>query len=122
MTKQLARITKASLEIQERGILNFWIHVAYEEGGSQGIGGITLDQYDKDLQKRIGTAYGCEMIRQVLLVLEVDDFSEMKDKDIFVLGTGPGLSFQPKGIQVLSADGGLKVIFSDIAEQMIKNH
>lgn len=32
MNKQLAKITSASLEIQERQILNFWIFVDYEEG------------------------------------------------------------------------------------------
>ena len=39
MNRELARITSASLEIQEREILNFWIHVDYENGFSQGIGG-----------------------------------------------------------------------------------
>ena len=48
MNKELARITSASLEIKERGILNFWINVDYENGFSQGIGGIVLDAYDKE--------------------------------------------------------------------------
>jgi len=37
MNKQLAKITSAGLEIKERGILNFWIFVDYEDGGSQGV-------------------------------------------------------------------------------------
>ena len=59
MKKQLAKVTSASLEIQERGILNFWIYVDYEEGCSQGIGGIALDEWDANKKRRIGTAYGC---------------------------------------------------------------
>lgn len=118
MQKQLAKIKSASLEIKERGILNFWIIVDYEEGYSQGIGGLALDTYDKILQERIGTAYGCEMIRQLLLCLDVNDFSEMVGKNIWVLGEGSGLSFTPKGIQRLKTDSGDKkyitVIFSDI--------
>lgn len=117
--KQLAKITKASLEIQERGILNFWIHVDYEEGCSQGVGGICLDSYDKEKERRVGTAYGCEMIRRMLVELRVNDFSEMKGKHIWVLGEGEGLAFKPTGIQGLKGDGGSKtgVVFSQIAEE-----
>jgi len=112
--EKLARITSASLEIKDRGILNFWIMVDYEEGMSQGIGGIALDTYNETLKRRVGTAYGCEMIRQLLECLNVNDFKEMAGKTIFVLGDGYGLSFKPNGIKALKADGGIKVVFDDI--------
>ena len=114
MIEKLARITSASLEIQDRGILNFWIMVEYEEGCGQGIGGLVLDTYDKTLKQRVGTAYGCEIIRQLLLCFNVNDFSEMKGKDIFVLGEGDGFGFNPKGVKALRADGGMSVIFDDV--------
>ncbi|NCB44443.1 MAG: hypothetical protein EOM59_17765 [Clostridia bacterium] len=118
MNKQLAIIRSAGLEIKERGILNFWINVNYEEGYSQGIGGIALDSYDEEKARRIGTAYGCEMIRRVLLALDVNDFSEMKGKIIWVIGKNKGLSFKPKGIQQLAINGGGDaVIFDDIAAE-----
>lgn len=117
MGKELARIKSASLEIRERGILNFWIHVDYEEGMSQGIGGYALDTYDKDKDDRVGTAAGCELIRQLLLVLGVDDFSQMRGKTIWVLTEGEGLSMKPIGIQALRADGGKSLIFSNVFEQ-----
>ena len=105
MKKQLAKIRKATLEIQERTILNFWIYVDYEDdSGSQGIGGIALDEYDPDKKIRVGTAYGCEMIRRLLLLLDVDDFSEMVGKYIWVYGEGDGLGFKPEGIQPLKTD------------------
>jgi hypothetical protein len=120
MNKKLAKISKASLEIKERGILNFWIYVDYEEGCSQEVGGIVLDTYDKTKECRVGTAYGCEVIRQLLLALDVNDFSEMKGKHVWVLGEGEYLNFKPKGIQPLYVDNKSKnkpVIFDDILKE-----
>ena len=116
MQKKLAKIKSAKLEIQERGILNFWIYVDYEDGLSQGVGGICLDDWDEVAKVRVGTAYGCEMIRQLLLTVGVDDFSEMKGKYIYVLGEGDGFSFTPKGIQALRLDNPSSkvLIFSEI--------
>lgn len=116
MNKQLAKIKSAKLEIQERGVLNFWILVDYESSGSQGIGGLALDTYDTDKKKRVGTAYGCEVIRRLLLALGVNDFSEMKGQIIWVLGEGDGCSFKPKGIKQLDINGGGDaVVFDEIA-------
>lgn len=122
MNKQLAKISRASLEIQGRGILNFWIHVDYEGGGSQGVGGIALDTFCKETDSRVGTAYGCEMIRRILLELCVNDFSEMKGKHVWVIGEGEGLGFKPAGIQSLRGDNPKSnpVIFSDIAKMFIQ--
>lgn len=119
MTEKLAKITSAKLEIQERGILNFWIFVDYEEGMSQGIGGISLDEYDKSKDRRVGTAYGCEVIRRLLLALNVNDFSEMKGKIIWVIGEGKNLSFTPKGIRPLKVNNSKEnaVIFDEILKE-----
>jgi hypothetical protein len=123
MEKKLAKITSASLEIKERGILGFWIHVNYEEGCSQGVGGIALDQYDEEKKERVGTAYGCEMIRRLLVELDVNDFSEMKGRHVWVWGEGGGFCFAPKGIQALIVDGGNSkaLIFDDVADEFIDN-
>lgn len=116
--KQLAKISKATLEIKERGILNFWIFVDYEEGCSQGVGGIALDAYDKEKGERVGTAYGCEIIRRLLLALNVNDFSEMKGKQVWVYGEGEGFNFKPTGIGSLKTDHDKPpVIFADVAKE-----
>ena len=117
--KKLAKIVSASLEIKERGNLNFWINVSYEYGLNQGIGGITLDTYNEEKKRRIGTAYGCEFIRQLLLCLDVNDFSEMKGKVIWVFGHGEGCSFQPTGIKPLNVDNPKQkaLMFADIAKE-----
>ena len=122
MTKKLAKVKEASLEIKEREILNFWIFVDYEEGGTQGIGGIALDSWSEGKKKRIGTIFGCEIIRQLLLCLDVDDFSEMKNKSIWVLGEGDFFNFKPKGIQSLAVDGKQKtVIFDEVLKEFSQN-
>ena len=116
MNKRLAKISKANLEIQAGAILNFWIHVDYEEGCSQAVGGIALDEYCKEKGERIGTAYGCEMIRQLLIELRVNDSAEMTGRHIWVIGGGEGLSFKPRGIQSLRGDNpkSKPVIFSEV--------
>ena len=119
MEKKLAKITKAHLEIQERGILNFWIFVDYEEGGSQGVGGIALDTWDGVKRKRVGSAFGTEVIRQLLICIGVNDFSEMKGKYVWVIGEGDGMQFTPQGIQSLNTEKskGMQVIWEDILKE-----
>jgi hypothetical protein len=118
MEKKLAKIRTAGLGIKERGIFNFWIHVDYEGGCSQGIGGIALDTYDKEKKGRVGTAYGCEMIRRILIALNVDDFADMKGKQVWVYGEGGGLSFKPCGIGSLKTEHDKPpVMFADVAQE-----
>lgn len=119
--KKLAKISKATLEIQERGILNFWIYVDYEDGFSQGVGGLCLDKYDKTLDSRVGTAYGCELIRRLLIELQVNDFSEMKGLHVWVMGDGYGFSFKPQGIKALDTNNkkSKAVMFQKIYDQFI---
>ena len=119
--QRLAKITGAKLEIKERNILNFWIFVDYEDGGSQGVGGLALDAWSEKDDRRIGTAYGCEMIRRILITLNVDDFSEMSGKHIWVIGKGEGFSFKPTGICRLRVDSKEEpkpLIFSHVYDEM----
>jgi len=121
MIKKLAKITSAKLQIQERGILTFWIHIVHEDGGCQAIGGFALDDYDEKTESRVGTVYGCEMIRRLLLELDVDDFSEMKDQIIWVYGEGEDFNFRISGLSKLKVNGGndKPLIFVDILNEFI---
>ncbi|MNQ44695.1 hypothetical protein D3C85_584590 [compost metagenome] len=117
MKKKLAKISSATFEIKERGVLNFWVFVDYEEGCSQGVGGLVLDDYDKELESRIGTAYGCEMIRQLLLFFGVNNLPEAKGQLVYVVGEGEGLSFKPCGFEHLKVEKNGRqagLLFSDI--------
>lgn len=121
MRKQLAKITSAKLSLQEKGILTFWIFVEYEDYGNQGIGGFCLDDFNKEQNKRIGTAYGCEMIRMLLKTLNVDDLSESIGQIIWVHGKGKGLRFEPKGISQLKVNNSKSkpFIFNDIYNEFV---
>ncbi len=117
MKKVLARVRSAKLDM-EREILSFWIHVDYEDFGSQGVGGISLDTYDKQKETRVGTAFGCEVIRRLLIAFGVNDLSEMQGRTIWVLGEGEGLGFDPKGVQPLRVDSDVDpVVFDDILKE-----
>ncbi len=113
MIRKLAKINSANLEIKERGILNFCIQVQYEDNYLQGIGCIALDEFSGKEERRVGAAYGCEMIRLLLLELDVNDFSEVKEQVIWVVGEGEGLRFKPLGIQSLSVNGGKEPLIFD---------
>lgn len=119
MNKLLAKIDSAKLSL-ERGILHFWIFVDYEDGGSQGIGGFALDRYCPRRGRRIGTAYGCEMIRSILDLFDVDDLSELKNKYVYVLSKGTGFNIQPLGLKTLNVEGPSKtLIFEDVLKEFM---
>lgn len=117
---KLAKVESARLEIKERGTLNFWVFVDYEEGCSQGVGGLCLDTYDKELERRVGTAYGCEVIRQLLLFFGVNNLHEAEGQLVYVLGEGNGLSFKTHGFKHLSVTKNGRpdqINFNEILEQ-----
>ena len=119
---KLAKVTSATLEIKERGILNFWVFVDYEEGCSQGVGGLCLDTWNEEKKSRVGTAYGCEVIRQLLLFFGVNNLHEAKDEVVYVLGTGEGFSFKPNGFKHLSVTRNKRpeyINFDEIREQFV---
>jgi hypothetical protein len=113
---KLAKVTSAKLEIKERGILTFWVSVDYEEGCSQGVGGLVLDTWNESLKRRVGTEYGCEMIRQLLLFFGVDNLNEAKGRIVYVLGEGEGFNFKPHGFKHLHVDKEERLDYIDFHE------
>ncbi len=116
MEKVLAKVLNARLDM-DRGIMAFRIEVEYEDVGCQVIGKV-LDTYVAE-GRRIGTESGCEMIRRLLLLFRVNDFSEMKGKNVwvFVDDSGSINSRKPLGFQSLAVDGKVKeLIFSLLSE------
>ena len=64
--KHLCEVTEASLGYQDRKILVLNVFVSLEQGGCLNIFGNVLDSYDETRKHRVGSAYGCELIRQTL--------------------------------------------------------
>jgi len=80
-----ARITSTMLGIEDHGIMSFYLYLDY--GGScQGAGGYCLDTPLKDESgnfiKRIGTASGTDLIMEILRVVGVEKWEDLKDKHI----------------------------------------
>lgn len=81
MSKEIknARIGSTMLGVEDHGILTAFLYLDYDSS-SQGFGGYSLDGFNKELDKRVGSAYGMEFIKRVLNVLEVDNWENLKGK------------------------------------------
>ena len=79
-----AKITGTMLGIEDHGIMTFMLHLKYGESSSQGAGGYGLDEYRKTLDKRVGTAFGMELVKAVLATVGVDTWEELPGKMIRV--------------------------------------
>lgn len=102
--KHLAKVESAGLNITDRGILMVNLTVHYEEGLHQNILNLVLDDYDEEQKALVGSDYGCEIIRQLLLFFNVDDFNDMAGQVVYVIGKQPSgfLSFKPESIEHLN--------------------
>jgi hypothetical protein len=107
MKKQLAKIKDARLSMDRNTFLTFWITLNYEGAGHQGFGGYCLDAYDDEKERRVGTAAGCEIIRQLLDMFKVNDFREMKGRIVYAIRE-EGWNSKVVGIEIPEFDGGGK--------------
>ena len=85
MIKKLALVEKVYLEYQERHVLNVNCLVSYEDFESQNIMNIVLDTFDKEKQKRVGTAEGMTFLIDLLDFFGVNNLTEVKNQYIYVL-------------------------------------
>ena len=85
MIKHLCKVTGASLNYQDRKIMVLNIFVNLEDGGSLAVFNKVLDGWDETRKHRVGSAYGCELIRQTLDFFGVSDLHEIKDYYCYVL-------------------------------------
>lgn len=117
MTEKLAKITDCKLSFTNYNkILILDIVVEYDDFGEQNICNMCLDTYNKEKDKREGTAAGLELIRRVLDMFDCNNLSDIEGKVIYVLGEGDGLSFKPKGFKRPNFDNGKKLIYSEVFE------
>ena len=64
------------------GIVDFVLVLEIQGGGGITLGGYALDYYNKEKGKRIGSAYGMNLIMRILEVVGVDTWEELKGKYI----------------------------------------
>ena len=77
------RIEDTMLGVEDHGILTFFLYLKFD-GSGQGFGGYTLDTYDKEKKRRVGHAFGTDCILQILDVLKVRKWEEVKGKYVRV--------------------------------------
>lgn len=86
--------------------------------------GITLDTYDSIFSRRVGTAYGCEFIMQVLTALGVDNFRDVSRRPVDVLYDGKHpLGQTMKGFRCRKMYGGSGewLVWSEIIDPSTRN-
>ena len=121
MIKKLALVEKVYLEYQERHLLNVNCLVSYEDEdfGGQNIMNIVLDTFDKEKQKRVGTAEGMTFLIDLLNFFGVNNLTEVKNQYVYVLvDEDESWDGKAHGIEHLSTNpnkqcGIKKIVYSD---------
>ena len=72
------------------GIVDFTLVLEIQGGGGIALGGYALDYYNKEKGKRIGSAYGMNLVMRILEVVGVDTWEELKGKYIRINGVHLG--------------------------------
>lgn len=83
METKNATIESTMLGTEDHGILTFYLSLDYG-GSGQSAGGYGLDDYDKTLKRRKGTAYGLQLIQAVMETVGVTKWEDLKGKHIRV--------------------------------------
>jgi hypothetical protein len=78
-----ARITGTFLGIQHNDIFTFWVYLDFYNGGGQAFGGFAMDNpvnIHTENFHREGTSFGMECVMQILKVVGVESWEELKGK------------------------------------------
>ena len=91
-----AKITSTMLGREDHGIMTFMIFVEFYGAGC-GIGGYTLDQYDRGTDTRIFSAKGLECISKILETVGVNKWEDLPGSYIRVKDNGVGSTIDEIG-------------------------
>lgn len=103
--EQLARIDHVFFGYEDHGILTMNIGLDYDGSTHQGFGGYCLDSFDKDEDRRIGTAGGMDYVIQILKCLGANSIDEIKGKMCYAIKDKPGFFGKVIGIKQIPQDG-----------------
>ncbi len=117
MHEKIAKITDTFLGREDHGVLTATITVTYGNSSFQGIGGYTLDGYDRETKERTYTGYGLEFIARILEVCNVQSWEKLKGRTIFVLMENEKYGARVLGIKSLPTEGNASFIFDDLADK-----
>lgn len=123
---EIAKAESTMLGVEDHGILSCMVHM--NMGGSgQGAGGYMFDTAVKHTvfdgkyndgstyTGRVGTAYGMEFIRRLMIAFGVDKWENIPGRTVFVLrDKGDRWGFI-KGIRPLPTEPGREFVFDDLS-------
>lgn len=78
-----AKINGTMLGIESHDIMSFFLYLDFG-GSGQGFGGYGLDEWVKEKDRRVGTAYGLDLVMKILDVVGVEKWEDLKGKHIRV--------------------------------------
>jgi hypothetical protein len=110
----IARIASTHLGPEDHGIWTFFLHVEWP-GAGVGIGGFGLDTYDGE--RRIGTAYGMDMLMRVLETVGVARWEDIPGRNVIVLFEKNGGYAGQRAVGLASIDGERVLILSEVADR-----
>jgi hypothetical protein len=87
-----AQINTSRLGFIRNGIFSFCLTLTIQGGGALNIGGYVMDSYDKGKEKRIGTAYGMNLVMRILEVVGVNTWEELEGKYIRIVRLGDSVT------------------------------
>lgn len=91
-----AKITSTKLGREDHGIMTFMIFIEFC-GSCCGVGGYALDMWDRQSDKRVFTANGLEAISEILNVVGVDNWEDLKGQYIRIKDNGWGSTIDEIG-------------------------
>lgn len=120
MHQQIAKIESTFLGYEDHGIFTAMLHCDFG-GSGQGIGGFSLDSYEEEKKRRVGSAFGIDFIARTLEVCGVDSWEKVKGRTIFVLRESDSWGAKVLGIQSLPTEGKAIFIFDDLVKEHFPN-
>lgn len=83
-SKELGVVRKVAVGPEDHGIFTVGIHLDFG-GAGQMFGGYSLDEYDKALRRRVGTAAGMDMLVQLTAFFGVSDLHQAVGKYVYAV-------------------------------------
>lgn len=77
-------INSTRLGYEDHGIFTFLLDLT-GPGHGQGFGGYGLDNWIKEEERRVGTAFGMDCISSIISTVGVDNWEDLKGKDLIAL-------------------------------------
>gem|GEM_PF-2100801 len=121
-SKHIARINYATLGFEDHGIFSF--NIDFDFGGSgQGTGHRALVTLNRDDDLYVGAPWAAPMLRRILEVCSVGDWSKLPGRQVYVLKEADAHWNAPVlGIEALPFDGGesKQLVFEDFAKSYME--